>query len=288
MPLRNRPLPAPRLRVAAVQTKFAPTIAGNLERIGAALRQAQRRGADAVLFPECATTGYACDFGKLDRGELRAALAQVGAWAAQHRVNILIGSPVFVGRSLLNCLVVFDRAGRQTCRYAKCQLTASDRRWFTPGNALALFEIEGVPATAIICHERRYPEMVRLPVMAGARIVFHPNAGMDSLAVSRRKRGGRDGMVARAFENGVPYVFANSVGPQGRGRWSAGDSKIVGADGRVLRLADNESEAVIVADLDLSQATGKYAVEALASPRFLAPLWRKMVALVRRQALRGR
>ena len=124
--------------------------------------------------------------------------------------------------------------------------------------------------------------------MAGARIIFHPNAGMDSLAVSRRKRGGRDGIAVRAFENAVPYVFANSVGPQGRGLWSAGDSKIVAADGRVLRLADNTSESVIVADLDPSEATGKHAVETLASPRFLASSWRKLVALVRRQALHGR
>ena len=267
--------------------KFAPTIAGNLSRIGAALRVAARRGADAVLFPECATTGYACDFGKLDRGELRAALAQVGVWATQHRVNVLIGSPVFAGRSLRNCLVVFDRSGRETYRYAKCQLTESDRRWFTPGNALALFEVEGIPATAIICHERRYPELVRLPVMAGARIIFHPNAGMDTLAVSRRKRGGRDGIAVRAFENAVPYVFANSVGPQGHGRWSAGDSKIVGADGRVLRLADNASEAVLVADLDMEQATGKYAVECLSSPRFLAASWNRMLAKVRSQARQG-
>ena len=211
----------------------------------------------------------------------------MGAWAKQYRINVLLGSPFFTGKSLFNGLVVFDRSGCETYRYAKCQLTAADRQWFAPGNALALFEIEGVPATAIICHERRYPELVRLPVMAGARIIFHPNAGLDSLAVSRRKRGGKDGIVARAFENAVPYVFANSVGPQGGGRWSAGDSKIVAADGRILRLADNENEALIVADLDLSESTGKYAVEALTSPRFPADSWGKMVALVRQQARRG-
>ena len=91
----------------------------------------------------------------------------------------------------------------------------------------------------------------------------------------------------RAFENAVPYVFANSVGPQGGGRWSAGDSKIVAADGTVLRLADNQEASVIVSDLDLGQATGRYAVEALSTPRFLAASWKRMVARVRRQAKRG-
>jgi predicted amidohydrolase len=103
--------------------------------------------------------------------------------------------------------------------------------------------------------------------MAGARILFHPNAGMDALAVSRKKRGGRDGIVARAFENAIYYVFANSVGPQGGGLWSAGDAKIVGPDEQVLGLADNRNEAVIVANLDLSKATGIYARRGLMNPR---------------------
>jgi predicted amidohydrolase len=48
-----------RLRVATVQMKFAPTIAGNLATIERLVKEAARRRADAVLFPECATTGYA-------------------------------------------------------------------------------------------------------------------------------------------------------------------------------------------------------------------------------------
>ena len=39
-----------------------------------------------------------------------------------------------------------------------------------------------------------------------------------------------------------------------------------------------------MADLDLTHATGKYALESLSSPKFLTASWRKMVALVCRQA----
>jgi predicted amidohydrolase len=165
-------------------------------------------------------------------------------------------------------------------------LTALDRRLFSPGNSIALFKIDDVTATAIICHERRYPELVRLAVMAGAQIVFHPNAGLDSLPVSRRKRGGRDGIAVRAFENEIYYVFANSVGRQGGGKWSAGDSKIVGPDGICLALADNHSEAVLVTDIELTRATGKYAHEGRRRPPFLAASWRQMIALVQRRAAR--
>lgn len=275
------------MRAAAVQLKFAATVEGNLAKVEAALAQAARRKADTVLFPECATTGYNRDFAKLSWPEVQAALKRIGALAAKLGINVLLGSPVFRRGHWQNCLVVFDRRGRVVHCYAKCQLTERDRRLFKPGDSVALFKLDGVLCTAIICHERRYPELVRLAVMAGARIVFHPNAGLDTLAVSRRKRGGRDGIAVRAFENAVFYVFANSVGPQGEGLWSAGDSKIVAPDSRVLALANNRDEAVITADLDLAQATGKYAADSLAHPRFLSADWRRMVRKVRAQAKRN-
>ncbi len=271
------------LRVAVVQLIFADSIRGNLAKIERAAIRAAKDGADAVLFPECATTGYACDFSVLEPAALRQALRTVAAVAAEQQVNLLVGSPIFAGRRLYNGLVVFDRRGRLIHTYAKCQLTDSDRQWFTPGNSLSLFSLDGVRATAIICHERRYPELVRLAVMAGAQVVFHPNAGLDLLEISRAKRRGRDGIPVRAFENGIYYVFANSVGPQGGGKWSAGDSKIVAPDGSFLQLADNRREMVLVDDLDLSRATRKYARDSLQHPRFLAAHWRRMLAEVRQR-----
>jgi predicted amidohydrolase len=119
--------------------------------------------------------------------------------------------------------------------------------------------------------------------MMGAQILFHPNAGLDSLAVSKAKRRGRDGIAVRAFENQIFYVFANSVGPQGQGLWSAGDSKIVGPDSKVLALANNRDEMVIQAELDLPKAGRKYAREALTHPAFLSAHWRAMLAAGRRQ-----
>lgn len=271
-----------RLRVAAVQMNSFGSPEENLARMERALAQAGRAAADVVLFPECVTTGYGGDFGGLRPAEMRRCLEAVGSMAKGSRLHVLVGSPVFAGRRWYNGLVAFDRSGQLVHVYAKCQLTERDRRFFTPGDSLSLFTIDGVEATAIICHERRYPELVRLPVMAGAQVVFHPNAGMDALAVSRAKRGGRDGIAVRAFENAVFYVFANTVGAQGGGKWSAGDSKIVAPDGTVLGVADHKNETVLVADLDLGQATRKYALDSLEHPRFLARHWRRLVGEMRR------
>ena len=73
----------------------------------------------------------------------------------------------------------------------------------------------------------------------------------------------------------------------GRWIWSAGDSKIVAPDSRVLALANNRDEMLIHARLDLSQAGRKYAREALREPKFLRAHWKAMLAACQRQLGRG-
>jgi predicted amidohydrolase len=274
------------LRVAAAQMKFLPTIAGNVSAICKSIEAAARARCDVVLFPECAVTGYNIDFAKLSRDDLEQGSKSVSTSARENRINVILGSPTFAGRKLFNSLIVFNRKGRETFRYHKIHLTSRDAKFFTPGNSIAFFQIDRIACAALICHERRYPELARLPVMMGAQIIFHANAGLDSLAISKTKRQGRDGIAVRAFENQVYYVFANSVGPHGGGLWSAGDSKIVAPDMATLALANNRDEMLIHAELDLPQAGRKYANEALQHPAFLRRHWKTILAACRRQSNR--
>jgi predicted amidohydrolase len=276
-----------RFVVAAAQMKFSPGVKSNVHWICTQIREAAEHRTDAILFPECAVTGYHCDFRTISKTEVESALVTIAQAARESACNVLVGCPTWNGRLKLNSLLVFNRQGREIHRYSKIHLTPGDRRYFSPGNSLAYFHLDGIACTAMICHERRFPELVRLPVMLGAQIVFHPNAGLDALEVSKRKRGGRDGIAVRAFENAVYYVFANSVGPQGDGLWSAGDSKIVAPDSCVLALANNRDGAVVRAELDLSLATRKYAREALVQPSFLRKQWRTLLRECRRQLSMG-
>jgi len=173
-----------------------------------------KENVDAILFPECAVTGYTYSYDTLTDSEIMGALSLIKKAAKKAHCNVLVGSPTFDDGQLKNSLVVINRRGKEIFRYAKIHLTAVDKQYFTPGNKLAFFRLDRIPCTAIICHERRYPELVRIPVMMGAKILFHPNAGLDSLAVSKAKRNGRDGIAVRAFENAIYYVFSNSVGTQ--------------------------------------------------------------------------
>jgi predicted amidohydrolase len=275
-----------RLTVSVAQMKFRSTVAENVSWMSEVIHSSAKAGADAILFPECSVTGYNCGLERISYSDVIDGLKTIASEARAARCYVLVGSPTFTGGRWYNSLVVFNPQGRIVFRYSKIHLTARDSRFFTPGNTLAFFRIAGVPCTALICHERRYPELVRLPVMMGAQIVFHPTAGLDSLAVSKKKRNGRDGIAVRAFENEVFYVFANSVGPQGDGLWSAGDSKIVAPDSQVLALANNRHETVIQAELMLSLASRKYAREALRQPAFLRRHWQHLLKVCRRQLRR--
>ena len=138
-----------RLRVAAVQMKFAPTIAENLAKIEQLLDEAARRRADAVLLPECATTGYAYDYSRLKPAEIASALATVGRIAARLQLYVLIGSPVFRRRSLYNCLV------RSSCdcrcpRIKECQRNKGIHGRTMPGTP-------SHPLDRISCIFRRFP-----------------------------------------------------------------------------------------------------------------------------------
>jgi predicted amidohydrolase len=276
-------MPAKVLRIAAVQLKFRKNVAENLARIQGFIARAAEQMCDVVLFPECALTGYNVDFHRFARSEIEAGLESIATAARTCQINVLVGSPTLAGRSRFNSLILFDRHGREKFRYHKIHLTARDAEFFTPGNSLAFYAVDGVPCTAIICHERRYPELVRLPAMMGAQIFFHANAGLDKLDVSKKKRGGRDGIAVRAFENQIYYVFANSVGPQGGALWSAGDSKIVAPDSSVLALANNRDEMLIHAEVPVEAAGRKYALEALQQPAFLRRHWRALLAACRQQ-----
>ena len=69
--------------------------------------------------------------------------------------------------ALGQCLM---ETGKVRERYHKVQLAEA---WPDPGDHLSVFRLKGVPCSIIICHDERYPELVRLPVLAGSRVVFY-------------------------------------------------------------------------------------------------------------------
>jgi predicted amidohydrolase len=141
-----------------------------------------------------------------------------------------------------------------------------------------VFRVDGVPCSIIICHDERYPELVRLPVLAGARVVFY--VSHESGLRQESKLGPyRAQIQARAAENTVYVVHANApVNDDLSG--SHGQSRIVAPDGNVVHEAAMFGEEVIEADLNLDRATAANALRSL-SRGPLSDWWKEGVKRVR-------
>ncbi len=253
------------LRVAACQILTYPEPAKSTEKVIAWMEEAVREEVSVIAFPEAALCGYAGDpdyWKQADPEEFRACERQVIDVASALDLGVILGTIHWEDEVLYNSLLIIDRGGKVRGRYAKTHLA---ERWPAPGTHLPLYEVAGVPSCFIICHDVRYPELVRLPVIAGARICsFCSN---ESGLLLERKLSAYHAMpVARATENSIYLVMAHSpADPENLGSpsQSHGNSKIVHPDGNALAEAGYFEETLVIADLDLDAATGEVAQRAV-------------------------
>lgn len=240
------------LKVAAVQFRSAFDIAENTQRIVAILEKLAAAGVNVAVFPECVVTGYHTG-PRIDATpeQLEAASAAIGQACARRRIGAVVGSVFKSGGRAYNVALIFNDRGELVERFGKLQLAGE--KWATPGNHMALFDLHGVPSTVIICHDERYPEFVRLPAIAGARVVYYISheSGMNS---EHKLPGYRAQMMARAVENQMFAVAANAPGNIKDNSGSHGQSRIIKDDGNIIEEASIYGEDVIIATLRIKPA----------------------------------
>lgn len=268
--------PPTSLRVAAVQLRSTRILADNVSQIKSRLAEHAKAGVRVAVFPECALTGYFDDTVKALKAEaIDAAIAEVAAACKANRINAVIGSAYRDGEALYNSALIIDDQGRVIERYHKVQLAEN---WPTPGDHLSMFRLDGVPCSVIICHDERYPELVRLPVLAGARVVFY--ISHESGVTAESKVGPyRAQIQARAVENTVYIVQANAPANKDT-TGSHGQSRIIAPDGNILHEASIFGDEAVRADLDLRKATADNARKSLTRGP-LGDWWREGIRKVR-------
>ena len=129
---------------------------GNRERILAGLDEARAAGAELVLFPELAVTGYPPEDLLLRPAFVRAAAASLREVArACTGMTALVGTPWF-DRDLFNaCAVCFE--GEVKAIYRKRYLpnygVFDEDRYFAPGRELLLLRLGGTLIGPTICED---------------------------------------------------------------------------------------------------------------------------------------
>lgn len=271
----------PTLRVASVQMEVSNQISANLERILRGIDEAAQAGARVVLFPETALSGFDKQtIAELDWTALDGAMAKISEAARSNQIYVLYGTATRSGvEKPFNSAIVVGPDGNEVFRYHK----SVPERWFEPGDRLALFEIDGIPCTLIICHDNRYPELVRIPVLAGAQICFYLSYEINGLASALGKMENyRSQLIARAAENGIYVLQSNGIGGVPGSESDAlvlGYSRFVGPDGSVIAEAPGLMDAMLVEDIDPARAKRG---NALNSPkiRALENWWKQGLAVL--------
>ena len=242
-----------RLRVAAAQINtVVGDLAGNSERILAAMKAAEEAGADLVALPELAITGYPPEDLLLRPAfvaEAQRALEKVAARTGQ--TVAVIGFPL-AERDLYNAAAVCA-GGSVRGLYRKRLLpnygVFDEARYFTPSeDPGSLFVINGVRVAVSICEDIWSPTgPIAAQAAGGAELAVNINA--SPYYAGRLTE--REPMVAtRAADHSVPILYVNLIGGQDELVFDGG-SAVYDESGHVLARARQFEEDLLVVDLDV-------------------------------------
>jgi predicted amidohydrolase len=249
-------------RIALANIRFPATPEESLTLARQAIARASAEGAGVVCFPEGFVPGYR-GVGKAvppaDRAFLERAWSAVAEVAAKATVTVVLGTERFVDGALVLSAVVIDADGAIAGFQDKVQIDPSEEATYTPGTGRRVFRAGPLTFGVAICHEGwRYPETVRWAARRGAQVVFHPHFH-EAEPGSYRPTTFADpantfhekAALCRAAENTCYFATVNYAS-----RGSPTTSAVVRPDGTLFCYQPYGEEGVLIADLDLTAATG--------------------------------
>ena len=268
------------LQIRVAQLNFVVgDMPGNARKIIDAATSAYAQGARLLITPELSICGYAAEDLLLRPAFIDAcddALKTVARELAGLKgLHVVVGHPEGGGVRTRSVAVTrrHNRAsvlceGQVVCAYDKRELpnyqVFDERRYFTPGNGVGVFEVEGVRVGLLICEDAWFDEPARLARDAGAQVLavlnaspFHAGKGPE-----REQR-----MRERVADCGLPLVYAHLVGGQDEVIFE-GRSFALNAQGDTVARAEGFREA----DLAVQASAGQQGVDLSAAPEALVPM----------------
>ena len=253
-------------RIALANLRFPATPEESVSLAEQAIAQAAIEGAGLICFPECFVPGYRA-MGKAipppNQAFLDRAWSAVRAAAAKANVAVILGTERVDEQGTLITALVIHRDGAVAGFQDKVQIDPSEESTYTPGSGRQVFQTGPLTFGISICHEGwRYPETFRWAARRGAQIVFHPHfheaepgSYVPSTFADPANSFHEKAMLCRAAENTCYVATVNHA--------SAGSpttSAVIRPDGTLLGYQLYGQEGLLVADIDLTAATGLLAM----------------------------
>jgi len=230
----------------------------NIEKMQRIIKQAKKKKADLVAFPELSLTGYVVRDRAYELAEPvpdGPSIQQIEEISKKENVHIVFG---MIERSTKASAVLHNSAvlispkgyiGKYQKMYLPTHSVFEEKRYFRPGYQIPVFETEIGKLGIIICYDVYFPEVARMLSLKGAKLIV-----CISASPSVRRGFFETLTAARAIENTVFVAFVNLAGIEdGLQFW--GGSRIIAPSGNLISQAKYDEDDLITARINYSDLT---------------------------------
>lgn len=245
--------------------QFSPVfgdLAGNIGTVETLIAQSVRSGADVIVLPELATSGYMFrDADEARASALPSSSPLFAKWSAAAGDSVVVVGFCEAGDDgrLYNSAVILDGTGVLDC-YRKTHLWDREKLIFTQGEALPpVVKTSHGAIAVVVCYDLEFGELTRHVALAGAELIAAP----VNWPLFPRPEGERPGEVITAMStartNKIAIAVCDRSDVERDQPWTAG-SVIVDPHGWVLATAGPDA-GVALAEVDLSVTHDKSLTE---------------------------
>ena len=248
--------------IALASPRIASSIDDGIDKIKRLMVEASAQRARIICFPEAylpGLRGQDFEVPRFGEAEQERVLQAASQWAREFAIATILGMERLTDAGRQVVAVVIDAHGRIQGYQTKNQLDPTEDKFYVPGHARQLFEINGLKFGVAICHEGwRYPETVRWAAVRGAKIVFHPqHTGSEKEGVRLTEWGAAESpyyekaMMMRSIENTIYFASVNYAL-----RFQESATSLIAPSGRCQAYLPYGQEGVLVQEIKLEEATG--------------------------------
>ncbi len=250
------------VRIGLANVRFPESLDDSVAIVLDAIAEAAAGGARIVCFPEACVPGYR-GLGRTgeppDQSRLDRAWSTIAAAGRSSDIAVVLGTERVTNGALRITALVINRDGSIAGFQDKVQLDPSEDATYSPGEERRVFRDSPLTFGVAICHEGwRYPETVRWAARRGAHLVFHPhyhpaepNGFVPTTFADPRNTFHEKAILCRAAENTIFVASVNHATPN-----SPTTSAVARPDGTLLVHQPYGQAGVLIADIDLAEATG--------------------------------
>lgn len=230
----------------------------NVRTVKAYLEKIKDENPDFVILPEMFCCPYQTEnFPIYAEKEGGPVWQQLSGYAKQYGIYLIGGSmpEKDAEGNVYNTSYIFDREGKQIGKHRKVHLfdidikggqTFKESDTLTAGDSDTVFDTEFGKIGVMLCFDIRFPELSRMMVNDGVKVIFVPAAFNMTTGPAHWELSFR----TRALDNQIYMVGCAPARDVSAGYISWGHSIVTDPWGRVTGMLD-ENEGILLAELDM-------------------------------------